>query len=167
MIPSSTSNSPPGTLKIQNQISKSTVFLIHSWCLSMRLKLKASNTEILWFTRRTKNDNDLDHCKLAVQIDKDCCIQPSDVVRDLPVSRQHTVNDQTHLLGHQILLLPSTTNLPNKTLRLNEKCLAYIRTLNCSSTMSYPDLTTATQLENPIPNHIFEFSRSRIKFSKE
>ena len=31
-------------------------------------------------------------------------------------SRQHTVNDQPHLLGHQILLLPSTTNSPNKTL---------------------------------------------------
>ena len=57
---------------------------IQSWCSSMHLKLNNSKTELIWFTRRTKNKN-----YIAVQIDKDCCIQPYDVLRDLGSSSTH------------------------------------------------------------------------------
>ena len=65
---------------------------IQSWCSSMLLKMKSSKTEFIWFTRRTKNDNDL-----AVQIDKDYCIQPSDVVRDLGDFLDNTLPMTNHI----------------------------------------------------------------------
>ena len=91
---------------------------IQSWCSSMRLKLNASKTELIWFTTRTKNDNDI-----AVQIDKDCCIQLSDVVRDLGVLLDNTLSMTNH-----ISLVTKSCFFHLRRIRqikrcLNEKCL--------------------------------------------
>src|SRR6218665_1371187 len=55
---------------------------IQSWCESMRLKLNATKTELIWFDRRSRVvDNSIRHLNL----DPQCSIPPSDVVRDLGV----------------------------------------------------------------------------------
>ena len=56
---------------------------IQTWCSSMRLKLNASKTELIWFSSRKIPD--IDETSLNINIDANCCIQPADVVRDLGV----------------------------------------------------------------------------------
>jgi Reverse transcriptase (RNA-dependent DNA polymerase) len=66
---------------------------IQSWCASMRLKLNASKTELIWFSNFPK-ENQLD---LSVQIDDNCLIEPSDVVRDLGVLLDNKLSMSNHI----------------------------------------------------------------------
>ena len=91
---------------------------IQSWCSSMHLKLNANKTELIWFTRRTKNDNDL-----AVQIDKDCCIQPSDLVRDLGVLLDNTLSMTNHISSVTKSCFFHLRRICQIKRCLNEKCL--------------------------------------------
>ena len=78
----------------------------------------ASKTELIWFTRRTKNDNDR-----AVQIDKDCCIQPSDVVRDLGVFLDNTLSMTNHISTVTKSCFFHLRRIRQIKRCLNEKCL--------------------------------------------
>ena len=63
---------------------------IQSWCTSMRLKLNATKTELIWFYRRSRLDDDKKTKNL--NLDPQCCIPPSDVMRDLGVFLDCTLN---------------------------------------------------------------------------
>src|SRR6218665_2253367 len=52
---------------------------IQAWCASMRLKLNASKTELIWFNRLLTPATDIPHTVL--NLGPDCSIKPSDVVR--------------------------------------------------------------------------------------
>jgi len=56
---------------------------IQSWCSAMRLKLNASKTELIWFNRKAPRDDA--RAIQTIDIDEDCSIVPSEVVRDLGV----------------------------------------------------------------------------------
>ena len=99
----------------------------------MRLKLNASKTELIWFTRRTKNENDL-----AVQIDKDCCIQPSDVVRDLGVLLDNTLSMTNNISSVTKSCFFHLRRIRQIKRCLNEKCL---RTLVQALVISRLDYT--------------------------
>src|SRR6218665_1449990 len=51
-----------------------------SWCASTRLKLNATKTELIWFDRRSRV---VDNTTKQLNLDPQCSIPPSDVVRDL------------------------------------------------------------------------------------
>ena len=91
---------------------------IQSWCSSKRLKLNASKPELIWFTSRTKSDNDL-----AVQIDKDCCIQPSDVVRNLGVFLDNTPSMTNYISSVTKSCFFHLRQIRQIKCCLNEKCL--------------------------------------------
>ena len=55
---------------------------IQSWCASIRLKLNATKTELIWFDRRSRED---DKTTKNLNLDPQCSIPPSDVIRDLGV----------------------------------------------------------------------------------
>ena len=52
---------------------------IQTWCASMRLKLNASKTELIWFNRHPTPTTDILHTVL--NLGPDCSIKPVDVVR--------------------------------------------------------------------------------------
>ena len=114
---------------------------IQSWCSSMRLKLNASKTELIWFTRRTKNDNDF-----AEQIDKDCCIQPSDVVRDLGVFLDNTLSMTNHISSVTKSCFFHLRRIRQIKRCLNEKCL---RTLVQATVISRLDYCNSILINLP------------------
>src|SRR6218665_1562475 len=67
---------------------------IQSWCASMRLKLNATKTELIWFDRRSRLvDNSTTHLNL----DPQCSIPPFDVVCDLGVLMDCKLNMTQHV----------------------------------------------------------------------
>ena len=107
----------------------------------MRRKLIASQTELIWFTRRIKNDNDL-----AVQIDKDCCIQPSDVVRDLGVLFDNTLSMTNHISSVTISCFFHLRRIRQIKCSFNEK---YLRTLFQALVISRLDYCNAILINLP------------------
>src|SRR6218665_2981070 len=67
---------------------------IQSWCASMRLKLNATKTELIWFDRRSRV---VDNIRKHLNLDPQCSIQPSDVVRDLGVLLDCKLNMTQHV----------------------------------------------------------------------
>src|SRR6218665_1575289 len=67
---------------------------IQSWCASMRLKLNATKTELIWFDRRTRVD---DNTTKHLNLDPQCSIPPSDLVRDLGVLLDCKLNMTQHV----------------------------------------------------------------------
>jgi len=63
---------------------------LNAWCASMRLKLNASRTELIWFNRLLPPTTDIPHTVL--NLGPDCSIKPSDVVRDLVVLLDNTLS---------------------------------------------------------------------------
>src|SRR6218665_112502 len=63
---------------------------IQAWCASMRLKLNASKTELIWFNRLLTPATDIPHTVL--NRGPDCSIKPADVVRDLGVLIDNTLS---------------------------------------------------------------------------
>src|SRR6218665_2018182 len=63
---------------------------IQAWCASMRLKLNASKTELIWFNRLLTPATEIPHTIL--NLGPDCSIKPSDVVRDLGVLLDNTLS---------------------------------------------------------------------------
>ena len=66
---------------------------IQSWCASMRLKLNASKTELIWFSNLAKEKQP----NFTVKIDDNCIIEPSDVVRDLGVFLDNILSMTHHI----------------------------------------------------------------------
>ena len=62
---------------------------IQSWCASMRLKLNASKTELIWFSNLAKEKQP--------KINDNCVIEPSDVVRDLGVLLDNKLSMTHHI----------------------------------------------------------------------
>lgn len=59
---------------------------IQAWCASMRLKLNAAKTELIWFDRKMSRDNDNDLPSKTLNLEANSLnISPSKVVRDLGV----------------------------------------------------------------------------------
>jgi len=56
---------------------------IQAWCASMRLKLNASNTQLIWFDRNAKRSIEI--IDLNLDVDANYIIHPAAVVRDLGV----------------------------------------------------------------------------------
>src|SRR6218665_3419536 len=67
---------------LENTKVKMAAFIHHiqSRCASMHLKLNATKTELIWFDRRSRVD---DNTTKNLNLDPQCSIPPSDVVRDL------------------------------------------------------------------------------------
>src|SRR6218665_3599863 len=83
---------------------------IQSWCASMHLKLNATKTELIWFDRRNRVvDNTTKHLNL----DPQCSIPPSDVVRDLGVLLDCKLNMTQHVSS---MLFPPSKNSTSETL---------------------------------------------------
>ena len=93
------------------------VYLIPFHQIPFHSVLFCSDNSVL-FTRKTKNDNDL-----AVQIDKDCCIQPSDVVRDLGVFFDNTLSMTNHISTVTKSCFFHLRRIRQIKRCLNEKCL--------------------------------------------
>ena len=68
---------------------------IQSWCASMRLKLNASKTELIWFDRRSQPNLNLE--TLSLRLTDTCSIQPSKVVRDLGVLLDSKLSMSNHI----------------------------------------------------------------------
>ena len=66
---------------------------IQSWCASLRLKLNASKTELIWFSNLAKEKQP----NFTVKIDDNCIIEPSDVVRDLGVLLDNKLSMTHHI----------------------------------------------------------------------
>jgi len=67
---------------------------IQSWCASMRFKLSATKTELIWFDRRSRVD---DNTTMHLNLDPQCSIPPSDVVRDFGVLLDCKLNMTQHV----------------------------------------------------------------------
>src|SRR6218665_2984248 len=68
---------------------------IQSWCASMRLKLNATKTGLIWFDRRSRLDDDKKTKNL--DLDPPCCIPPFDLIRDLGVLLDCRLNKTQHV----------------------------------------------------------------------
>ena len=68
---------------------------IQTWCASMRLKLNATKTELIWFDRRSRPDDDKQIKSL--HLESNCTILPSDVIRDLGVLLDSSLNMTQHI----------------------------------------------------------------------
>jgi hypothetical protein len=92
---------------------------IQSWCASMRLKLNASKTELIFFYRHLL-PNSLD---TVLNLGPDCSIKPADVVRDLGVLLDNSLS-----MKNQISSITKSCFFHLRRIRqvkksLNEKCL--------------------------------------------
>ena len=79
---------------------------IQSWCASMRLKLNASKTELIFFYRHLL-PNSLD---TVLNLGPDCSIKPADIVRDLGVLLDNSLSMKNQISSNQILLFPFQTD---------------------------------------------------------
>ena len=66
---------------------------IQTWCASMRLKLNASKTELIWFFNLAKEKQP----NFTMKIDDNCVIEPSDIVRDLGVLLDNKLSMTHHI----------------------------------------------------------------------
>ena len=90
---------------------------IQNWSASMRLKLNASKTELIWFDRKLSCDNDSP--SKIMEFEASNFTVPSQVVRNLGVLLDHKltmVNRKSCFLSYQSLLLPSSPYPPGETM---------------------------------------------------
>ena len=97
---------------------------IQSWCASMRLKLNASKTELIWFYRNPLPNSQLFHTVL--NLSPDCSIKPADVVRDLGVLLDNSLSMKTHISSITKSCFFHLRRIRQVKKSLNEKC---VRTL--------------------------------------
>jgi len=97
---------------------------IQSWCASMRLKLNASKTELIWFYRNPLPNSQLFHTVL--NLSPDCSIKPADVVRDLGVLLDNSLSMKTHISNITKSCFFHLRRIRQVKKSLNEKC---VRTL--------------------------------------
>src|SRR6218665_2052533 len=101
---------------------------IQSWCASMRLKLNATKTELIWFDRRSRVD---DNPTKNLNLDPQCSIPPSGVVRDLSVLLDCRLNMTQH-----VSTTARTCFFHLRRIRQVRRCLD--ETYSCSSSRHLP-----------------------------
>jgi hypothetical protein len=94
---------------------------IQSWCASMRLKLNASKTELIWFDRRAKSA--VEPAALSIHLDASCSIKPSDVVRDLGVLLDSKLSMTNHIASVTKACFFHLRRIRQIKRCLNEQCL--------------------------------------------
>ena len=94
---------------------------IQAWCAAMRLKLNATKTELIWFDRKSADDNDKSSKILKIQAD--CSVLPSDVVRDLGVLLDSQLTMTNHIASVAKACYFHLRRIRQVRRCLNEQCL--------------------------------------------
>jgi len=94
---------------------------IQSWCASMRLKLNASKTELIWFYHHPPPNSDLLHTLL--NLGPDCSIKPADVVRDLGVLLDNSLSMKSQISSISKSCFFHLRRIRQVKKSLNERCL--------------------------------------------
>src|ERR1043165_330880 len=103
----------------------------------MRLKLNATKTELIWFDRRSRPDDDKQIKSL--HLESNCIILPSDVVRDLGLLLDSSPNMPQHISS-----VARSCYFPLRRIRQVKRCSTKPAFVSSSKLSSSPASTTAT-----------------------
>src|SRR6218665_2998894 len=104
---------------------------IQSWLCVHAFETKCHKTELIWFDRRTRVD---DNTTKHLYLDPQCSIPPSDVVRDLGVLLDCKLNMTQHVSPQgQNMLFPPSKNSTSETLSRRN-----MPSFSCSSSRHLP-----------------------------